>query len=304
MVHVRRLGHCRTLCIALALELCLFAAVAIAWHSEGHRLAVFTAVRVLPEEVPEFFRTAPNAVASGANDPDIFKSADTPELSAEEDPEHYLDLERLQGEPLPADRYRYLQLLQEMRLQPRDVGLAPYAITEWAQRLTMCFAEHRKFPQDRNIQRRCLVYAGVLGHYTADICQPLHATIHHNGRTLPDGTVESRGIHTQMDALLERFDLKPVESAEGIQAVAFPALLPAVLAEIDKSNALVDRVYELAPKLPRQKVTDGVDEEVRRFAVDRFRASVQFTANVYLTAWRDSAKVQLPSWVTPASDAN
>jgi hypothetical protein len=65
---------------------------------------------------------------------------------------------------------------------------------------------------------------------------------------------------------------------------------------------LVDKVYELEPKLPSTADKDkklDIAPELLAFENERFRASVSFVASLYLSAWEKSAKVTVPQWVKP-----
>lgn len=174
--------------------------------------------------------------------------------------------------------------------------MLPYALVEGTQRLTLAFAEHRRWPDDPYIRAKTLHYGGLLAHYAGDLCQPLHTTIHHNGRALPDGSSPRTGLHDKVDSLPERLGLEGLGVPEGVEPQAFEAVFPAVLEEFARSHALVERVYELEPQLGEADQSE-VPEAVREFAVDRYRAAVRFTGSLFLTAWEHSAAVELPSWL-------
>jgi hypothetical protein len=91
--------------------------------------------------------------------------------------------------------------------------------------------------------------------------------------------------------------LKPAELAAEQKVEPLPKLLPGVLAEIERSRALIDRTYELEAQLPPSTGDWKPSPEVLAFTRERGRAAVQFTATLYLTAWRDSASIKLPSWL-------
>ena len=278
------------------LALVSLAAAAFAWHGGGHHMAVLAAVRALPADVPAFFRAGGDTIAHCSLDPDLLNGRATPELAATEAPDHYFHLEVLKGQPPPPMRYDLVAEMERRGVQPRDMGFLPYAVMEWTERLTVAFAEHRKWPENRHIQTKCLVYAGVLGHYTTDLCQPLHTTIHYNGRVQADGTVLFAGIHTKVDGLLEAVVTDPAEATAGLQPEAFENLRAGVIREIDQSHSLVDKVYRLEAVLPNGKGSKNVPREVVDFGVERLRESARFTASIYLTAWTDSAKIHMPSW--------
>src|SRR3954451_15380796 len=147
--------------LALVAPLAL-AAPAAAWHTAGHARVAEVAVHLLPATVPAFFRQGAWHVGEAAVDPDLMKDRQVPALDALIWPEHFLDWEPVQGIPLPADRWAFVEALHTKNLTVAYVGLLPYAIEENLERLTMTFAEARRWPDDPGIQQRALVYAGWL----------------------------------------------------------------------------------------------------------------------------------------------
>lgn len=282
---------------ALGLGVCLLASMpASGWHTRGHSIVAEAAVLSLPADVPAFFRSGAAVAGHTAVDPDAFKDRATPNLRNQEGPEHYIDYELLKGQPLPPTRYEFLKLCARESLDPANVGLAPYAIAEWTERLTIAFAEHRKWPKNPHVQSKALIYAGLLAHYTGDLTQPLHTTVHHDGRAGADGQSPRSGIHTKVDSLIERLDLKPRDLAREAKPEALPALFPGVVAELERSRALIDRTYELETHLPPRSGEWKPSPEIRAYTEERARAAVRFTGSLYLTAWRNSARVSFPDW--------
>ena len=267
-----------------------------AWHGPGHTQATRLTGAAMPKELPAFFAGGVETIAHCSHDPDLFRLRAQPELRDSEVPEHFFDLELLEGAELPPTRYAFVQLCARRGLKPEAVGFVPYAVVEWTQRLALAFAEHRKWPQNPHVRAKCLVYAGILAHYAQDACQPLHTTIHYDGRANKDGTSPRSGIHAKVDALLQKVggDLKPL--ARDLKPVAYDKLLPAVAAELRRGHALVGRVYELEKQLPDQDEPVPAGSAVEAFAVERLKASANFTASLYLTAWRGSAALELPQW--------
>lgn len=265
-------------------------------------LIAATAAGALPEEVPAFFRGGGTAIASGAIAPDVFKEGSLRALNSAESPEHYIDLEYLEGKELPATRYGFLQLCNQMKLRPDRVGTLPYAITEWTQRLTVAFAEHRRWPEDRAVRAKCLVYAGILAHYSGDAAMPLHTTVDFDGRADEKGKSPRSGIHEKIDALPGRM-VRPIDAkpAEG-RVRAYGELPKGVMAEIERSHALVDACYGMEKEFPAEDAKE-VPERVEAFCAERVRAGSAFTASLFLTAWRDSEKFEVPEWVIKAHEA-
>ncbi len=279
--------------------LCAMFAVAglvFAWHGDGHATISRDAVRLLPDDVPAFFREGVETIAHVTIDPDVHRHRSQPQLRSSEAPEHFIDMELLKGAPLPPTRYELLQWCAENDVSPRQLGMAPYAVMEATQRLTIAFAEHRRWPDNEAIRSKCLVYAGLLAHYAQDLCMPLHTTIHFDGRVGADGRSPQSGIHTRIDALPGKVAVtdEALRSAGAIEPL--DDLLEGVVAALHASHALVDRAYELEPHLPE------VDQPVRHgavvtFARERRIAAARFTAQLFLTAWRNSADVALEPWL-------
>jgi hypothetical protein len=273
----------------------LAAAPGFAWLTPGHRMIGVAAVEALPADFPAFFRAGAAAVGHLAVDPDLHKNRGTPGLKSREEPEHYLDLERLEGRELPATRAEYFRRMVELGRQPAEMGYLPYAVIEGTERLALCFAEHRRWPDNPHVRDKCLVYAGLLAHYAADLDQPLHTTIHHDGWALPDGASPFTGIHVRVDALVERSPFDAVAAVSELAVAPYADLRRGVLEELAASHARLDATYRLEPDLERDQ--GFAAPPVVEFACERFRASTLFVARLFATAWELSARLELPDWL-------
>lgn len=273
------------------------ALAAQAWHEEEHDTIARLAVRLLPDSVPQFFRESESAIAHISIDPDLFAERSLPELRHTERPEHYIDLELLGGRPLPPRREDMLRLIFELELDTHKVGLLPYAIVEWTQRLTMAFAEHRKWPDDPIIRAKAAIYAGILSHYAADLTMPLHTTVHFDGRMNEDGTSPRTGIHFRVDGLLRKLGEPEAAWVADIRPVAYEELFPAIVRELMISHGKVDRVYELEARIPQRDEMEIKCPEVRELAMGCLRHAVRFNSELFLTAWVNSERVEVPRWL-------
>lgn len=299
-----------------------FLGTALAWHGQGHEKAT-RAAALLSKELPAFFRDGAATAANVVLDNDNFtRPVAGPALHATESFEHYFDIELLDGAPPPPSRQEFLDLLAKKGLKAGKVGALPYAVAEWTEKLAIVLAEHRRWPDDKGVQAKCLVYAGLLAHYAEDLCQPLHTTIHFDGHVGADGKVTGKGIHQKVDALLGKVqaDMKELSSrkieplfgvakaaaSQPATATSRPASQPAIarleeplfaaiLAELQKSHELVGRVYELEADLPAPDAPIQSDK-VRQFAQERMGEAATFTARLYVTAWRMSEHIQIPTW--------
>jgi len=282
---------------ALAAVLAVAAATpAPAWHTEGHRRVAEDAVGLLPQSVPHFFRAGAARVGHAAVGPDVWKIDAVPALADGEGPEHYLDVELLGGRAWPELRSAALGLYAELGLEARRAGLLPWAVIEGAERLATCFAEHRRWPRDPAIRSECLVYAGWLAHYGGDLAQPLHTTIHHDGRALANGESPRAGVHRRIDALFETVPFERRAALAGAKVAPVSDLWAHLRAEFGASHRLVDRTYALLPALDGAR---GVaDPRVVEFTAERYRATARFLAELFLWAWERSGAIELPSWLT------
>ena len=267
-----------------------------AWWGGGHDILTQAVIKTLPDELPEFFRsaTAEKMIAHCSYDPDVSKERYAPHARAAEYGEHYFDLELIKDNPVPENRDEFLKLCAKMELEPRKVGLLPYAVAEYTERLAVAFAEYRKWPDNPIIQYKCYVYAGFLAHYAQDMCQPLHLTVHFDGIVQEDGSKLHAGIHEKVDASIEVMKLDPNKLSEEQEVKPVKELMPAIVEQMKIGNNLVDRVYELVAdygdlKKPSPALLD--------FTKDRSREAVRWTASLYLTAWNLSGEINLPGWL-------
>ena len=286
-----------------------------AWHDEGHVYIATAAVEALPEEVPAFLRDeqAARTVAHLSLDPDVQKHRDLRQLDPAEHPQHFIDLEYLEGHPLPPTRPEFITLMHQLGHDPQAVGYLPYQITELTQRLAYALAEHRQHPESEIIRQKSLFYAGLLAHYAGDASMPLHTSVHWDGRAerRPDGsyTAPRTGIHGKIDALPTHlaydaiFD-EPLAPMPEWDAKLAPDARPAdrimmrVQGALRVSHALLDQAYELEPLLPPQASPGGIENaEVRAFARERVRAGAELLRDLVVEAWRMSGELEPHDWM-------
>jgi hypothetical protein len=269
---------------------CVLAAPALGWWVKGHETVAEAACLALPDDVPAFFRGGAKQLAHSAGDPDRWKNPGTPHLRSTEYPDHFLDWEDYQGKPLPANRYKAIALLIELKQNPEKAGMLPYAIMENYDRLSCAFYDHRQDPESAPARAKCLVYAGVLSHYTGDAVMPLHTTRDYDGRKGPDGRLRQKGIHAKIDAFPERNGLTAEEISRDVKPRKIDDVWAYVVKTLEDSHKLVGRCYEL----DEAGVFDKPTPESRQFILDRCRAGAQFTADLWYNAWLRSATLPKP----------
>lgn len=288
----------KTMMIAVFISFFL-ASPCMAWIAEGHARATKYAIELIKEKVPGFFVAGTPAVAHCSGDPDIFKvSVGSKQLNKTESPEHYIDLELLNGKKLPESRREFARLFTNTDRTPEKVGTLPYAVVEWAQRLTLAFAEYRKWPDNEIIRAKCLIYAGNLAHYAEDMCMPLHTTVHHDGMVRDKNAPSPKtGIHLKVDALISK-----VPECDGIfaekqeQVVPFDDLWVGIINQLEYSHSLIPKVYALEASLPKLDEPIQCGTPVAEFSEQSLKQTARFMAQLFLTAWNDSKDVELPSW--------
>ncbi len=260
------------------------------WWVKGHGLIAEAAASRLPEEMPRFFTSSGKALAHLAGDPDRWKNRETPFLSKSEYSEHFLDLEDLEEQDWPTDRFKYIELCQKLNKKPSQVGFIPYTIMDYHERLALAFADYRKDPENEAVRMKAIVYAGCLAHYTGDLCMPLHTTRDYDGRKSPNGKLTQKGIHAKIDGFPETHGFTAEEMARPLEAKKMDDLWKHVKSVFMESHGQVDRCYEL----DLAKAFDKPTAESREFIMKRCHAAAQFTLDMWYNAWLRSANLSSP----------
>jgi hypothetical protein len=279
-----------SLAAAASLAVLFLTGSAHAWWVVGHGIIAEAAVAGLPDDVPAFFRESGKQLTHLAGDPDRWKNPKAPHLRAAESPDHFLDLENYHGKDLPANRWKAIALLQELKEDPEKTGMLPYAIMENYERLCCAYHDYRETPDDPAVRAKCVVYAGILAHLTGDCAMPLHTTRDYDGRKGAGGAFEQKGIHARIDAFPERNGFKSEELSRGLKAVAVEEAWPRVLLALNESHGQIERSYAL----DKEGAFDKATEEGRKFISGRCQAAAQFTEDLWYSAWRQSEKMPKP----------
>ena len=285
----------------------LYVQIAGAWGDIGHRMINRTAAEHIPASMPQFLKQAAPHIEYLGPEPDRWRNPQEASLKNAQEPDHFIDLERVADIPqLPEGRYDFYRLLSAKKaaakshaddFDPDKVGLQPYAAAEVFQRLVVAFREYRRLQKEgkptADAEQNAIFYAGWLGHYVADGANPLHTTIQYNGWVgdNPNGYTTSKNIHWD-------FESGFVQRAQ--QYLAFGDLLkdPVVLqhpfedyvAFLRASHAQVERIYQLEKA---GAFNETGTAEGREFVRERLAAGAQELLNLWFTAWQQSA-VPLP----------
>ncbi len=298
------MAHGRRLLVVLGLGL-LAAPPTWGWGEKGHRLVNRLAAQSLPRDMPLFFRRAVVELEYLGGDPDRWRSPAEPTLNAVNAPDHFVNLEYVEGWELPPDRYQFLRGLVERGLVRGGVtltavGFLPYRIVELTELLRVQFQLWRQAPrrtareraERRQIEQNIVVIAGVLGHFVADGAQPHHTTVHYDGWNTafapnPHGYTTEGGVHLRFEndfvneAVREsdvRFRLKPPRR--------LGPLFEETMRYLRESHALVERLYELDRDGGFAAGSRRADAQ--RFAAERLAAAAHMLASLWYTAWVES----------------
>jgi hypothetical protein len=270
------------------------------------------AAQKLPADVPAFLKNAEEQLAYLGPEPDRWREKSELALKQSQEPDHFIDLELVEGMTLPPDRYSFYRALNAKREQtpgkpdtllPEKVGLQPYMTIEVYGRLVVAFREYRHALRDHKstefAERNVIFYAGWLGHYVADGANPLHTTVNFNGWAIvnPNGYTTSKDIHWKMEGQFVAANQKQLQFAELVPAKATKLENPFqdYLAYLHKSNGYVEQVYQLEKA---GGFTGEGTPQSREFIEQRMAYGADMLRNLWYTAWLDSA-VDPPPYVAP-----
>jgi hypothetical protein len=298
---------------ALSLLLLLYCTTsAWPWGNEGHSAINRIAAEKLPPDVPSFLRDAADQLAYLGSEPDRWRERSELALKLSQEPDHYINLERLDGMKLPPDRYSFYHELYEERektagkpdyLLPEKVGLQPYIAIEVYERLVVAFREYRHaLLAHRNpefAERDAIFYAGWLGHYVADASNPLHTTIQYNGWVgpNPNGYTTANTIHWKMEGTFVAANQKQLQFADlvGTSSRLLADPFQDYLSHLRDSHRYVEKVYQL----DKSGGFDGEGTpESREFIRQRLAAGAQMLRDMWYSAWVQSAQ-DPPSYTPP-----
>jgi hypothetical protein len=305
---------CTARVLLVAVCLCLVGAPSsFGWGSKGHKMINKLAAESLPADVPAFLKT-PEAISEIeylGPEPDRWRSRAEPELSAEQAPDHFIDMELadLIG-TLPRRRYDFIAALyayaathpdQAQAMRPERVGFQPWITEEVWERLKSAMRDYRTQSAQpgadtRPVEAAILFYAGWLGHYVGDGSQPLHVTVNYDGwvgKDNPNGYTTEHGIHSKfetafVDAAVNESDVQPLMTPVKTIGDEWDDYL----AYLHNTGSLVEKVYQL----DTTHAFDGTGTpEGKQFAAERLAAGASMLRDLIYAAWVKSAE-PVPDW--------
>jgi hypothetical protein len=289
---------------AVLILIALIPVFGITWGNEGHQAINRVAAQKLPADMPAFLKNSAEHLAYLGPEPDRWREKLEPQLKYSQEPDHFMDMELTDWMgKLPADRYLFTRAVYEHRaadpkfatpdMYPEKIGFLPYQALEVYGRLKVAFREYRKAQKEgrstADAEADVIYYAGWLGHYVGDGSNPLHTTVQYNGWTGPNPNKYDTGkaIHWRMEG---PFVGRTMSKLEFSNLVNGPTKLnnpfDDFIAYLRQSQKSVETVYQLDLKCGFDG--EGTPES-REFIRQRLAAASQMLANMWYTAWVESA---------------
>jgi hypothetical protein len=261
------------------------------------------AAQKIPASMPAFLRRAVRQIAYLGPEPDRWREASEPALKGAQEPDHFVNLDRLAGlRELPATRYEFFRYLEGRRAaagvaadeyRPEAIGLQPYITVEIYERLKASFRDYRRLRAagrpTAGAEQAAIHYAGWLGHYVADGSNPLHTSRHYNGWVgeNPKGYTTSRDFHRKLESDSVVANMEKLQFAHLIEA---PVRLRDPFRDYVEFLRGSLRLTETAYRIEQRKGFDGEGTaEAREFLRQRLAAGAQMLLNLWYTAWLESA---------------
>jgi hypothetical protein len=279
------------------------------WGSDGHEIAGRAAAMKLPREMPAFFRSAVDQLGFLNNEPDRWRDRAESSIDKAMDqafaPDHFLDLEEIPSVVLGSvNRYDYAEEVFKLRKKPWQTGFAPYRILELFQRMRVAFRLWRAETEAKKrkwIEQRIVNDGGIMGHYVADLSNPLHTTIHYNGwvGANPNGYTPvtreyNQGFHYRFEEefVKSKIQLKDVAPGVSEQGRAIEKPREEILKYLRDSNALVEQTYILDKRERFNAAT--ASPEHKKFVAGRLAAGAGMLRDLWWTAYVTSDPALTP----------
>ncbi len=178
--------------IVLFASTLFFTSSALAWGKRGHEMVGNLSAQLLAKEHPQGKFLLQHSFDMGYynNVPDLVWKVD-PEIYKKEGHQHYLDIEiferafskKKDESPWNSSRTEFFKKYPDI---DNKAGRSPWRIEELSQKLKGITQQLQKKSLNKKekhqLQEQWLVTAGVLGHYIADLAQPLHVSENHDGQ--------------------------------------------------------------------------------------------------------------------------
>ena len=264
------------------------------WSRDGHKRINYTASKQLSGSLGKFLRKNSSALKYYGAVPDFLKGMDESEGH-----HHFIDSDFYDEYPfnnIPKDYNFFLKKYGKETVG--KMGDAPWEIDRVSSRVIFLLKNNR-FDE-------AIYYMGVLGHYIADIHQPLHVILNYNGKLTGNDGVHFRWEVSLLEDYVKR--LIPVGEIENIEnpiSFAFD-----IIRESYKSHSLIFQADTKARSIltitQREKLNsyDALDfekpyldilyNETEDLINDRLGKSIMRIASIWQYCWIKAGKPILP----------
>jgi hypothetical protein len=305
-----------------------------AWDAHGHRTIAWLAMDVMQSKLPEevkkgelafvFSESGRAQVGYESGEPDRYRAINFGALKHENDPDHYIDIEKLEQFGLTLStvaplRYEYLRDMAIAKHEhPEKVD--PYSerrdmarTQEWPGFLPHAIMEHygKLISSDRQIRileslhdpkradqltaaRANVIFEmGQLAHFVGDAAQPLHTTAHHHGWVgpNPDAFTTANGFHRYIDTtVLGVHHLTYDTLKDQIAALKIDRRIANTMNPWEEVIAHIQRSHDqVRPVYALQKSGDLDREPGKVFITERLADGGAMLGTLYAAAWEASA---------------
>lgn len=282
----------------------LLSAAMISWGTFGHEHINRAAVFALPAPLQTFFYNHIDFITQESTVPDLRKYALNDKA---ENPRHFIDLENFGSlDSIPKTMEEVKKKYDEKFLNQN--GILFWYVQDLMDKLTKAFKEKKK--------TEILFLAADLGHYIGDAHMPLHTSANYDGQM-----TNQKGIHAlwesripEMFGTTYNYNTSEAKYIENVQAEFWKIILNShklkdTLLMVDKELKKTfseDKIFKTGAdgKVIKNKYGQTVfsDEYATKFhkalngmVEKQMNASVQASANFWLTAWMNAGKPDLNS---------
>ena len=174
-----------------------------AWGYDGHRRINYLASMQLKGPFGQFLKNNSDPLKWYAVAPDYNKDIDSQEFHR-----HFIDTDYYDVYPFTKIPRNYEDLVSRYGEDKiRKYGIAPWTINETCERIIDLLK--------KNQFEKAIYNMGVVGHYIADLHNPLHTIINYNGQFTGNDGVHKRWEHRLVDEYVKK--IKPVGNIEDVE---------------------------------------------------------------------------------------
>ena len=174
-----------------------------AWGYDGHRRINYLASMQLKGPFGQFLKNNSDPLKWYAVAPDYNKDIDSQEFHR-----HFIDTDYYDVYPFTKIPRNYEDLVSRYGEDKiRKYGIAPWTINETCERIIDLLK--------KNQFEKAIYNMGVVGHYIADLPNPLHTIINYNGQFTGNDGVHKRWEHRLVDEYVQK--IKPVGNIEDVE---------------------------------------------------------------------------------------